>query len=51
MAASLNEAAMVKYTWQKRRVSARLLLWNVRNARNGTIRLRKIAVMIRAGWS
>ena len=28
---------MVEYKWRKRKVSARLSPWNVRNARNGII--------------
>jgi hypothetical protein len=46
-----NRTTMVEYTWQRKKASARLSLWNARNARSGTTRQKKIVVMIPAGWS
>ena len=51
MVAPVNGATMVEYTWQKRRVSARLLRWNAPSAKSAIIRLRKTVAMILTGWS
>ena len=51
MVVSDDGTTMVEYTWRKGKASDRLLLWSARIATRGTIRLKKIVVMIRAGWS
>ncbi len=44
-------AAMVEYTWQKRKVSVRLSRWNAQNAKSVIIQRRKTVVTHRHGWS
>ncbi len=51
MVVSVTETTMITEQWRKRKASDRLLLWNVQNAMSGIIRLRRIVVMILAGWS
>ena len=51
MVVPVNGATMVEYTWQKRKVSARLSRLNALSAKSGIIRQRKIVVTIQTGWS
>jgi hypothetical protein len=51
MVAPVNGVTMVEYTWQKRKVSARLSRLNAQSAKSEIIRQRRIVETILTGWS